>query len=636
MKIFFMADRVYSQNVSGNIGHFHAARCSRRYYTCPAFTIRHTRDSPLFFEVQFTRQSILLRFIFAIVVLLFLSIHVHAAAYQDVEKLFHQGQYDACATECQKEIDNRTWNVRWTTLLIRCQLERGEYDKALQQYEVGLERFGDDTRLRLLGSEVYNYNNRPADARKQIAYITNQVQQMPWRYSGTDELVALGKLLVKQGEDARQVLELCYDRALKQNASNIEALQASIELALDKGDYAVAAQTVDTALAVEPDRAHLHYLKALAWQETDSEQSDAAIHQAIKLNPQHVPSILIIAENQIDAEEFEAAETTIQSALKVNPHHPIAWSLRSIVAHLQGDYDREGECRREAMKPWNVNPEVDFKIGQKLSRHYRFEEAIAAQRRALTLDGTYQPAMFALAQDLLRVGRTDEGWTLLNAVRTNDQYNVVAFNLSKLKDQLDKFATLESDGFVVRMEAREAKVYGAAVLELLRNARLTLAAKYKVTLEEPTYVEIFDRQQDFAIRTFGLPGGAGYLGVCFGRLITANSPVSGGETPTNWQSVLWHEYCHVITLQKTKNRMPRWLSEGISVYEERVQDATWGQPMDRTYREMILGDDFTPLSQLSISSSRTSNHRSRYSSSSNNMDSMHCCECLTILDLVYR
>ncbi len=39
--------------------------------------------------------------------------------------------------------------------------------------------------------------------------------------------------------------------------------------------------------------------------------------------------------------------------------------------------------------------------------------------------------------------------------------------------------------------------------------------------------------------------------------------------------VLWHEFCHVITLQKTGNKIPRWLSEGISVFEERRADVRW-------------------------------------------------------------
>ncbi|MFN9984038.1 MAG: hypothetical protein ACK52S_00670, partial [Pirellula sp.] len=109
-------------------------------------------------------------------------------------------------------------------------------------------------------------------------------------------------------------------------------------------------------------------------------------------------------------------------------------------------------------------------------------------------------------------------------------------------------------------------VYKRQVVELLQNARQVLVPKYGATLQEPIFVEIFPRQQEFAIRTFGMPGGQGFLGVCFGRLITANSP-SALQVDSNWKSVLWHEYCHVVTLQKTKNKMPRWLSEGISVYE---------------------------------------------------------------------
>jgi tetratricopeptide (TPR) repeat protein len=45
--------------------------------------------------------------------------------------------------------------------------------------------------------------------------------------------------------------------------------------------------------------------------------------------------------------------------------------------------------------------------------------------------------------------------------------------------------------------------------------------------------------------------------------------------------------------------MPRWLSEGISVYEELQRDASWGQRMTPQYRQMILGDELVPVSKLS-------------------------------------
>ncbi|HEV7866201.1 MAG TPA: hypothetical protein VGO90_00865, partial [Chthoniobacteraceae bacterium] len=43
----------------------------------------------------------------------------------------------------------------------------------------------------------------------------------------------------------------------------------------------------------------------------------------------------------------------------------------------------------------------------------------------------------------------------------------------------------------------------------------------------------------------------------------------------------------------------RWLSEGISVYEERQARGSWGEQMKPRYRAMILGEDLTPVSELS-------------------------------------
>jgi tetratricopeptide (TPR) repeat protein len=105
-----------------------------------------------------------------------------------------------------------------------------------------------------------------------------------------------------------------------------------------------------------------------------------------------------------------------------------------------------------------------------------------------------------------------------------------------------------------------------------------------------------------------MPGGDSFLGVCFGNVITANSPKA--NRPTNFKALLWHEFCHVVTLNLTHNKMPRWLSEGMSVYEELQRDPTWGQQMSPEYRGMILGGKLTPISELSAAflSPPTPNH----------------------------
>ncbi len=80
------------------------------------------------------------------------------------------------------------------------------------------------------------------------------------------------------------------------------------------------------------------------------------------------------------------------------------------------------------------------------------------------------------------------------------------FQLNQAKGAVSKVCYVEAPGLVVRMEAKEAEVYGEAVLDLLLSrARKTLVTKYKAELREPVYIEIFDRQSDFAIRTFVCP-----------------------------------------------------------------------------------------------------------------------------------
>ncbi len=215
----------------------------------------------------------------------------------------------------------------------------------------------------------------------------------------------------------------------------------------------------------------------------------------------------------------------------------------------------------------------------------------------MEFDADYRPAKLQLSQDLLRLGEEDEGWRLAEEVAEHDGYDVVAFNLTTLEDQLAKFRTIGGDGLLVRMDSREADLYGERVLELLRKARTTLCEKYDVSLDNPIVIEIFPQQKDFAVRTFGMPGVAGFLGVCFGRVITANSPASQGENPANWEAVLWHEFCHVVTLHKTRNKMPRWLSEGISVYEERQADRDLGPIDDAAIPRDHLSGKMTPVSQ---------------------------------------
>ena len=59
--------------------------------------------------------------------------------------------------------------------------------------------------------------------------------------------VALGRFLLVRGADPRQVLELMYDPVRKDSPKFVDVYFATAELALDKFDNALAAQTLRAA-----------------------------------------------------------------------------------------------------------------------------------------------------------------------------------------------------------------------------------------------------------------------------------------------------------------------------------------------------------------------------------------------------
>jgi hypothetical protein len=61
---------------------------------------------------------------------------------------------------------------------------------------------------------------------------------------------------------------------------------------------------------------------------------------------------------------------------------------------------------------------------------------------------------------------------------------------------------------------------------------------------------------------------------------------------------LWHELAHVITLQMSNQRVPRWLTEGISVYEEKKARTEWGREMDVTFAGMLNRGETLKLRDL--------------------------------------
>jgi predicted Zn-dependent protease len=206
----------------------------------------------------------------------------------------------------------------------------------------------------------------------------------------------------------------------------------------------------------------MHCGLAKAFYHSDRGAMVKSLDTALHLNPNHVPALLLLAEHQIDCEDYAAAGKSLDRAAAVNPRHPETWAYRCVLGHLTNDTKAVEQTRANALKDWPTNPQVDHLIGRKLSQDYRAASGAAYQRQALKFDPDYLPAKIQLAQYLLRLGNEQEGWAMASEVHNQDAYNVQAYNLVNLRDHLSSFKTLQGNQFVLRMDEREAALYGRA------------------------------------------------------------------------------------------------------------------------------------------------------------------------------
>jgi cellulose synthase operon protein C len=189
----------------------------------------------------------------------------------------------------------------------------------------------------------------------------------------------------------------------------------------------------------------------------------------------------------------------------------------------------------------------------------------------------------ALGVQLLRTGDEAEARTVLEKSFSIDKFDKTTFNLLTMLDSLEKFETITEGNIVVKAHPSEMPVMREYVLPLAQEALDTFSKKYQFTPSGPILIEMFPKHDDFAVRTVGLPGMIGALGACFGRVVTIDSPRARPPGDFNWAPTLWHELAHVMTLQLSKQRVPRWLTEGISTYEEKLGSPAWGREGELTF-----------------------------------------------------
>ena len=377
-------------------------------------------------------------------------------------------------------------------------------------------------------------------------------------------MVAQASWLLGNFHDANSL----FDEATRANPNNLEAHTLWADLFLEKYNAADAERSYQDALDV-----NARYVPALVGiaQVVGDERS---LQRALAINPNSVQALETYAQLLMINGREQEAEEYFDKVLELNPESLKTLSVLAASAALEERMDDFAgyQQRVEAFSPGNA--EFLGHIADSFGNNYRFEEAVHYARASIEADPEYWQGHTLLGSNLIRLGEEEEGRQSLETGFDNDPFNVMTSNMLKVFDTLETYATVESEHFKVHMSERDSLILWPYLEPLLEESWETLTAKYGFEPESKILIEVFENSADFAVRSVGLPDIGPLVGICFGKVITLISP----DTLTaNWQEIVWHEFMHVITLQMTQNRMPRWLSEGISVWEEREGRPYWGR-----------------------------------------------------------
>ncbi len=358
-----------------------------------------------------------------------------------------------------------------------------------------------------------------------------------------------------------------FEEALEIDPSNAPAYLGLARVAAE-GYGKKAVEFANQAIRLDPKYAEAHeFLAYLALEDGNTDNAASEAHQGLAISDEALDGMAVLAS--IDWLNGAGSNGKPQSEwigriLKINPAYGEAYATG---AHF-------------------------FEINR------RYEEAITSYRKALDLNGALWSARSQLGVNLMRLGYDNEARQQLERCYQAHYRDAETVNSLRLLDSLKDYETFKTPTAELMLNKKEAALLRPYIQRELERAIATYQRKYQMKLPGPVRLELYPNHDDFAVRTAGLPGLGGLLGVTFGTVVAMDSPSARPPGEFNWASTMWHELSHVYVLTATHHLVPRWFTEGLSVHEEGAASPDWGDRMTPEIVAALQQKKLLPVLQL--------------------------------------
>ena len=367
----------------------------------------------------------------------------------------------------------------------------------------------------------------------------------------------------------------------------------------------------------------------LFFERFNSEEAHGLFEEALKIDKDNARAYLGIA--QVESEGF--SKHAVEAAQKAADLDPKLYEAHEQLAYLALEDNNEDLAAQEADKalaisgealdgmaihlaldflhdhndsPWSdrilkINPaygEAYSTAGHFYVINRRYEEGIRAYRKALELNPQLWEARAQLGVNLMRLGEDAEARQQLEECYNANYKSYETVNSLRLLDKYKDFVTYKTAAIILRLDKKEAELLRPYVESEIERNMAAYEKKYQMKLKGPLQVEVYPDHPDFEVRTTGMPGIGGILGVTFETVIAMDSPSGRPPGSFHWASTLRHEMSHAYVIQATHSRVPRWFTEGLAVYEETAAAPDWGDRLDPEAIHAIQHKLLLPVAEL--------------------------------------
>ena len=298
-------------------------------------------------------------------------------------------------------------------------------------------------------------------------------------------------------------------------------------------------------------------------------------------HPDNVQALVLRARIELELQELDTARGLLNRAMSLITEQGLP-PLEIFALYAGADL-----LDKKPIQPWvdkalAINPQYGDVYA--IPAHfyiitYRYREAVELYQAAVNVDPNLASAHRDLGINLLRINNLFAARYHLQEAFAIDAFDARTVNTLRLLDAVDDMRISVVDvsapddpetiigRVLIRLDREDADALEPYVIDLSTRAVQVFTERYDFQLQRPMVVELYHDHDDFGVRTVSTPG-IGLLGVTFGYLTAMDSPKARASGDFHWGSTLWHEIAHVFTLEATNHQLPRWFSEGLSVYEE--------------------------------------------------------------------